>query len=588
MRGTLRNVLRGLVGLSLLTVVTTCSDEAPVTSPTRVTGGEITDPASNMNVVSSVTCTADVEKGEIACGDVPVVDGETGLQKIIVGGQGVFVQLVSSAVSYNSGTQIFQADVQVGNRIPQGLGSADGLTTTGIRVFHHSGPTVTVGTGTVTVANADGTGTFTGSNQPYFSYDTYLPQLFISGAKTWQWSVPVTATTFTFEVYVDADVVSPSGFVQMSPGALLMSVGGGTETVSSAILDHVGRVVAGTVTYTSADPTIASVNLTTGEITAVSAGIVDIIGTSGGPETDGRTRVTIDPPTAGYDIDFHFLTSITASQEAAFTAAAAKWTSLITTDLPTDSVGLPFLWCGGAINEYVDDLAINVIIGPIDGPGNTLGQAAPCFVRSTGSMLPSFGFMQFDEDDVATLEGNNQFEDVVLHEMGHVLGIGSLWAPYGFLADNTGSLDNCPDTPADPFFTAPPGNLALTTFNSLGGSSYTGNKVPAEDGFGSGTRCVHWRESVLDTELMTGISEASPTAMPLSEVTVKSLADMGYGVASSGWDTWTCPFCSPPAGGAPRAATEDGGFQFVNDVLFLPLYTRDASGQVVEVRPGGR
>jgi hypothetical protein len=61
---------------------------------------------------------------------------------------------------------------------------------------------------------------------------------------------------------------------------------------------------------------------------------------------------------------------------------------------------------------------------------------------------------------------------------------------------------------------------------------------------------------------------------------------MGYAVATMGWDPFTCPACAPPAPGAPPAAPEAGDYQLLNDVLFLPLYSRDAQGRVIKVRPG--
>ena len=55
-------------------------------------------------------------------------------------------------------------------RIAQPMGTPDGSTVTGLKVFFHDGPTVTGGTGAVSVSNADGTGTFSGSGQSYFEY----------------------------------------------------------------------------------------------------------------------------------------------------------------------------------------------------------------------------------------------------------------------------------------------------------------------------------------------------------------------------------------------------------------------------------
>lgn len=594
MRDKLATAKRMVISVTLVLVATACANDTPVTSPAEVVQQEPAEPTAALGITASVTCAANVALAELACGKAPVVSGEgdSGPQLVTLGGQGVFVELVSSNVSYDGGTQIFQADVQVANLISQGLGSADGLTITGIRVFFHSGPSVTSGTGTVTVANADSTGTFTASNQPVHTYDVFLPYFYISPAKTWLWNVPPTVDTFVFEVFVDADVANPNGMVAMSPGSALMSVGGPTVAVTGTPVDVVGRPVAGTVTYSSADPTIASVDPATGVVTAVSAGIVDIIGSTGGAEADGSTRITVDPPTAGFDIDLYFLTSLTASQEAAFTSAASRWGSLITGDLATEQVTIPQIYCLGLVDEYVDDLAIRVVVEPIDGPGNILGQASPCWVRA-GNGLPALGLMRFDTDDVAQMETDGQFGDVVLHEMGHVLGIGSLWELMGLLSDDNGLLDDCfpidddppPPLTTDPFFS---GTQAITAFNNNGGLSYTGNKVPVENDFGAGTRCVHWRESVLDNELMTGFIETPSTAMPLSELTVKSLADLGYTVAASGWDPWTCPACAPPAAGARVTDVLVGGRQLVNDVWLGPIYSRDESGQIVLVRPDRR
>src|SRR5207302_10832308 len=85
--------------------------------------------------------------------------------------------------------------------------------------------------------------------------------------------------------------------------------------------------------------------------------------------------------------------------------------------------------CGAnspAINETVDDVLIFVTLDSIDGPGKILGQAGPCFIRTQGR-LPIVGIMHFDTADVANLENSGQFKSVILHEMGHVLGFGTIW-----------------------------------------------------------------------------------------------------------------------------------------------------------------
>ena len=159
-----------------------------------------------------LNCVAEVGAGTLTCTAPSASDTQDGhgiTADLVLGGQGTYVALRSSNVSYNSGTTTFQADVTVQNLTVEPMGTPDGSTVTGVKVFFHSGPTVTSGTGTVTVVNADGTGAFTGTNQPYFFYDQILPTAQVSAAKTWRWAVPsmpasVGLTTPAPEFYASA------------------------------------------------------------------------------------------------------------------------------------------------------------------------------------------------------------------------------------------------------------------------------------------------------------------------------------------------------------------------------------------------
>jgi hypothetical protein len=50
------------------------------------------------------------------------------------------------------------------------------------------------------------------------------------------------------------------------------------------------------------------------------------------------------------------------------------------------------------------------------------------------------GYMHLDVADVAQLAASGQLQDVVLHEMGHILGIGTLWADRNYVL-NPGSAN---------------------------------------------------------------------------------------------------------------------------------------------------
>ena len=139
-----------------------------------------------------------------------------------------------------------------------------------------------------------------------------------------------------------------------------------------------------------------------------------------------------------------------------------------------------------AFSGTVDDLLIDAIVTPIDGPGGVLGSAGPCLVR-TSDGLSVYGVMEFDSADVALLEADGSFGAVVLHEMGHVIGFGTLWD--SSLLSGAGT--------SNPTFS---GAAARGAWQALGGVG----AVPVENLGGIGTADAHWRESTFGTELMTG------------------------------------------------------------------------------------
>jgi len=572
---------------ALAVVVVACQqDRQPVTEPEGVVDGP---PRGMFNIAGALTCRADVAAHNVSCRPRPLVTGELGPRFLIVGGQGVYVQLVSTGVSYNSTTEIFEADVQVANLLGaepglgQPLGTPDGITTTGVRVFFHAGPTVTSGSGAVTVLNADGTGMFTGSNQPFHEYDVLLPAFVISNAKTWQWDVPATVNTFEFEVFVDADVPHPDGFVQVTPEGAATTVGGNVQ-ITASIRDVVNNAGTGTVTFSSADESIATVDPNTGLVTGVAPGTVNIIASSSGGEDDGVTSIMI--PEAGFQIRLAYLTSATAAQQQAFDNAVARWESHLTGDLSTMEINtVDFVFCGGTpVNEFVDDVAIQVVLAPIDGAGGILGQAGPCALRESNA-LPAWGIMQFDTDDLAALEADGQLEDVILHEMGHVLGFGVLWdADLLDLRLGTGTTD--------PRFT---GAASIAQYVGIGGTgtdcSGTDPCVPLEPTGGAGTADAHWREAscagcqstdFFGNELMTGYLN-SGVANPLSIVTLSQFTDLGYpGVVTTGADSYTLN----STGSAPDAGPPAGRrLDLVNDIWRGPIYRIGSDGTLTLARP---
>ena len=233
------------------------------------------------------------------------------------------------------------------------------------------------------------------------------------------------------------------------------------------------------------------------------------------------------PQAAGVDrgrfnITLKYVVPVTERQEEVFEAAAARWERIIIKDVPSFTGTIPSAFEGvePAVDGTLDDILIEVVLAPIDGPGQVLGQAGPRFVR-TEDFLTLTGVMFFDVADLDFLEEIDLFEEVIVHEMGHVLGVGTLWnvAPFGF--DRT--LVEATET--NPYFT---GKKANVHWNAEGGE----DELPVEDMGGPGTRLGHWRESVLNNELMTGFLNLGEN--PLSRITAASMKDLGYGAAVVG------------------------------------------------------
>ena len=278
-----------------------------------------------------------------------------------------------------------------------------------------------------------------------------------------------------------------------------------------------------------------------------------------------------------YKIDLLYISGPpTPRQQAVFDNAAARWQLLIYGDVPDiPGVSLPPGSCLGnepAINQNIDDVLIFVTLDSIDGPGNILGGATPCFVRFT-TYAPLIGAMVFDTADLAELDSLGAFDEVILHEMGHVLGFGTIWQPLNLLTGPASAGGT------DPHFVGP---QALAAFDRIGGGSYTaGLKVPVEDSGGPGTADAHWRERTFGNELMTGYLDVG--ANPLSVLTVASLGDEAYQVNYAAADPYTHAFHVAPLPGAPAAPPGGRRISLAHDILRVPIRIVDRRGKVIGV-----
>jgi hypothetical protein len=325
-----------------------------------------------------------------------------------------------------------------------------------------------------------------------------------------------------------------SAAAQIEPatsGVTQSATAGSAVAVAPAVVvrNSSGAVVPGvsvSFVVTAGNGSVANATSTTNAQGVASAGSWTL-GTAGTNTVDARVGslshrfyATAQPAVvvSPYAITVRYLATPSARQQQAVTNAVARWQSVITRDLADISVNgaANTCWEGQpAFNERVDDILIFVELVEIDGAGKVLGEAGPCFVRSDNS-LPIVGHLKLDAADLRQMESYGTLDDVVLHEIGHVLGIGTMW-PDKNLLQGKGTTD--------PMFM---GAGAISVFRTMGGTTLG---VPVENTGGEGTRDGHWRESTFGNELMTGWVGSGNN--PLSALTVASLADLGYGANSS-------------------------------------------------------
>ncbi|CUH39882.1 Leishmanolysin [Jannaschia seosinensis] len=213
-------------------------------------------------------------------------------------------------------------------------------------------------------------------------------------------------------------------------------------------------------------------------------------------------------------ITLHYLADLPPARRALFEDAARLWDDVLDTDLPpVDHQG-----------RTLPGLVIDVSIAPIDGPQGVLGQAGPTVLRP-GTELPAAGIMAFDTADADALDAGGRLRDVILHEMAHVLGFGTLWSRQGLVA-GSGSID--------PRFTGMNAAREYARLDPEGGAH-----VPIANTGGAGTREGHWRELVFGDELLTGF--LSGDHRPLSALSIASFADLGYEVDYGQADDYALP-----------------------------------------------
>ncbi len=390
-------------------------------------------------------------------------------------------------------------------------------------------------------------------------------------------------------------VARPVASVELEPSSFSLETGSSGQLKVIVRDAEGGKLSSRPVSFRSSDGRVATVDAS-GMVRAGAAGhaavVVEVEGQSatasvivrelpaeppfspGEPSPPAAPLPTLPPPPlapptpasgsgpAGFAIDVRFAEPVDERAVAVIGRAAARWTAAIVADLPDASVSMPAGSCYEgqvASTETIDDLLIFVRVVDIDGYGGVLARAGPCFIRRE-SGLPLAGVIELDRADL----GRDQqiILDVVTHEMGHVLGIGTLWPLRSLVHDREGD---------DPRFL---GSVALTAYQEMGGS---GALVPLENTGGTGTRGSHWRETSFRTELMTGWINAGVN--PLSRLTIASLRDLGYQVRLTAADPYSLPTAA-----VVNLRLVGGDRVAIHDELIAPRFSVDSAGRTRRLR----
>jgi hypothetical protein len=253
----------------------------------------------------------------------------------------------------------------------------------------------------------------------------------------------------------------------------------------------------------------------------------------------GRTKIINATVKTSYKIEVRFFgRTLTPAQQALFTNAANRVRALIVGQIPlVDVSGTDVAKdCGATgvapLTGNVDGVLIFASIDSIDGKNKTLAQSGPCFIRTSNGQpdwRTSVGIMKFDSADINSLAGSGNLQEVITHEMLHVVGFGALW-------DTTAAnllVNYGPDVRYA-------GAGGIAGCRAIGGVTTCASTVPVEGTQGGdGTINSHWRETTFNNELMTGFLNSGTN--PISVMTIRSFEDLNYTVNAADADNFTIP-----------------------------------------------
>ncbi len=224
-----------------------------------------------------------------------------------------------------------------------------------------------------------------------------------------------------------------------------------------------------------------------------------------------------------FSISVNFLASASALNQtlkSAVVQAAQFWESVISAS-PTNAAYNLAIDVGGRVQAWANGAGVLASAGP------------------SGIQSDSAGFWKLPTKGTANINTNSEaiaaltstvdyFKSVMIHEFGHILGLGTYWdaKPGKALVDKTNAVYRA-------------NTYAGWAYGELRGT-YVQTAIPVTKGVGAGSDYAHWREDVFQTEIMTHLANQGKK-MPVSQLTIAALRDLGWSVNYGAAEVYKLP-----------------------------------------------
>ena len=327
----------------------------------------------------------------------------------------------------------------------------------------------------------------------------------------------------------------PIGSVQLTVADEVLGVGGHTTVSALAFADDGSPLPDRHVTIEVLD--LRKARLDGSVVHAVGSGIATVRASAEGVVTETSLRIE-RPAYEPWSAEVVFGANVTVGEQALVHGAVARWAEAILAAAPVEPTPstLPAGSCGKAqsepiVNEVITRLRLYVMFDSLDGRGGAVAAAGPCVVargpshRPGNPARPVIGIIWVDSTDLRTgVFSTALWHNVLVHEIGHVLGIGTLWHSDAYIHGRDGT---------EPHYI---GANAVREWRTLGGE---GIGLDIETNGSGGTAGAHWSDRTYQNEVMTGWVGSG--LQPLSLLTLGALADFGWVVDYGQADPYTLP-----------------------------------------------